>query len=101
MKYSIYQLDIKNPTVLEKHKMYESWDFLVKYCGGFNFDEYVNTYNGEVEDLGSTDAVLEKLFEQFNINHPTDFHGHSLSVSDVVILNGNKYYCDSCGWKKL
>ena len=100
MKYQIYQLDLKNEIVRESRKIYESWDFLEKYCGGFDFSLYQKTYEGEEEGENDFD-ILEKLFTKFNINHPADFFGHSMSVSDVVILNGKKYYCDSIGWKEI
>ena len=37
----------------------------------------------------------------FNLSKPNDFHGHSLSVSDVVELDGEKYYVERFGWKKV
>ena len=54
----------------------------------------------------STEPVTpEKLFEQFNMNRPGDFGGHSLSVSDIVaIKQGGQvsyYYCDDIGFKEL
>ena len=45
------------------------------------------------------EAILEGLYTRFNLNRPDDFHGHSLSVSDVIALNLNGqtecYYTDS------
>lgn len=49
----------------------------------------------------STSAKLEAIFTAFNHNHPIGFRGHSLSVSDVVSLNGEYYFCDSFGFKKI
>jgi hypothetical protein len=46
-------------------------------------------------------GVLESLFAKFNINHPADFKGHSLSVSDIIELNGKYYYCDSISFVQL
>jgi hypothetical protein len=37
----------------------------------------------------------------FNLEHPKDFRGHSLSVSDIVQMEDEFYYCDSFGWKKI
>jgi hypothetical protein len=48
----------------------------------------------------STSAKLEAIFTAFNFN-PIGFRGHSLSVSDVVSLNGEYYFCDSFGFKKI
>ena len=32
--------------------------------------------------------LLEQLYQKFNLARPTDYHGHSLSVSDVIMLQG-------------
>ena len=50
-------------------------------------------------------AALEELFIQFNVNHPADFKGHSLSVSDVIALKRqgqvDAFFVDSFGFKEL
>lgn len=66
----------------------------------FDIDDYGVVYEGEIQG-DNPNVVLEELFEIFNIRHPEDFHGQSLSVSDVVELDGVNYYCDSSGWVKL
>lgn len=49
--------------------------------------------------------TLEAIYERFNIQRPADFTGHSLSVSDVVVLNDGKSikacYVDSIGFAEL
>ena len=49
--------------------------------------------------------LLEQLYQKFNFARPTDYHGHSLSVSDVIMLNQNgkisAHYVDSIGFKEL
>lgn len=49
--------------------------------------------------------TLEDIFERFNLDHPQDFRGHSLSVSDIVVLNdGEKltaYFVDSMSFVEL
>ena len=67
---------------------------------GFSLNHYKSVYSGVVE---GNDAyqVLEDLFYIFNCNHPEDYKAHSLSVSDVVFLDGNYYYCDRFGWKLI
>ena len=48
---------------------------------------------------------LEDIYTRFNIDHPKDFKGHSLSVSDVVVLHQNgqdtAHYCDSVGFQQV
>ena len=47
---------------------------------------------------------LEAIFTRFNLDHPKDFKGHSLSVSDVVVLHQNgqdtAHYVDSIGYRQ-
>lgn len=49
--------------------------------------------------------LLEQLYQKFNFARPMDYHGHSLSVSDVIMLNQDgkisAHYVDSIGFKEL
>ena len=49
--------------------------------------------------------LLEQLYQKFNCDRPLDYHGHSLSVSDVIMLNQDgkisAHYVDSIGFKEL
>ena len=48
---------------------------------------------------------FEDIYTRFNIDHPKDFKGHSLSVSDVVVLHQNgqdtAHYVDNFGYKEV
>lgn len=71
-----------------------------------NCASYKKVYTGDIDELKcEQNQVLDKLFEKFNMNIPDGFTGHSLSVSDVVVLDigGKKkaYYVDSIGFKEL
>lgn len=72
--------------------------------GGVNPENYSIVYSGEIAE-GVQNKALEELYYKFNMEHPEDFRGHSMSVSDIVILdNGSEraaYFCDSFGFKKL
>lgn len=50
-------------------------------------------------------TCLEDIYTKFNIDHPEGFKGHSLSVSDVVVLHQNgqdtAHYVDSYGFQKV
>lgn len=92
--YEIYQLKSSNP------KAFMPLDFVNNRLGGVNFEEYKHVYSSEIEG-DDTIVMLETLFEIFNLRHPEDFLGHSLSMSDIVILDDKKYYCDSFGWKAI
>jgi len=90
MKYKIKQIkDLK-----QCDYSFEWWDWAKDK---FTLNDYEVVYEGEIDGVSPND-VLERLFVIFNINHPEDFKGHSLSVSDVVELEGVNYYCDNVGW---
>ena len=97
MKYKILQLNADNPNVLKDHKLFESWNMLNR-TSGFSKNDYKAIYEGEVEFDTSIRRTLDNIFRKFNIFRPSDFKGHSLSTSDVVVLNDQMYYCDSIGW---
>ena len=101
MKYQIYQItDIRNCAYA-----FVGWDMAK---GKFNSKDYKLVYSGILDDeYNNVDAsALNYLYEVFNTRHPEDFKGHSLSVSDVIVLindNGERknYYCDSFGWEVI
>lgn len=94
MKYKIKQIkDIKNCDYAFEH---------YDWCKDkINLNDYQVVYEGEIEVETDPISTLEKLFEIFNINHPEDYRGHSLSVSDIMELDGKNYYCDAFGWIEL
>lgn len=61
--------------------------------------------SAEYGRLPTREDKLETIYEKFNINHPADYRGHSLSVSDVVVLHINgensAHYVDSFGFTAL
>lgn len=62
---------------------------------------YQFIYHGKLEE----NQTLDSLFEQFNFDHPEGFCGHSLSVSDVVLLRReglvDAFYVDSSGFVEI
>ena len=94
MTYSIFQLPIENDNVFMSHSFTEKH-------GGVKFYEYKTVYTGEIAGTEPAE-ILEKLYVQFNINHPADYRGRSLSVSDLVALEDTgTFFCDSFGWKQI
>lgn len=69
------------------------------------FDHYEAVYSGSLPSDGSTEARLDDLYMKFNTAHPQDFTGHSLSVSDIVVLRQqgavSSHYVDSVGFVQL
>jgi hypothetical protein len=95
MKYKLYQIkDVENCSYI-----FSGFNFAQK-DKKFSLNDYEVVYEGEIEDY-SIEYTLEKLFDMFNIFYPEDFKGRSMSVSDVVELEGEFYYCDHIGFKKI
>lgn len=71
----------------------------------FNKGDVVKmAYDGEV--LGQTPLqACNNLFERFNIDHPADYRGRSMSVADVVVLTDGvrqfAFACASVGWTAI
>ena len=95
--YSLYQV--------KKEKLrdfaFMSFEDAERYNGegSVTLENYDKVY--EFEMYSSEDIRLDDIYMMFNVSRPDDFTGHSLSVSDVVEYNGDFYYCDDIGWKKL
>lgn len=94
-KYTIYQLPAQHENCFMRH----SW---CKAHGGVNLEDYNSVFVGHI---GGDDpnAILDLLFQLFNLgDYPKAFTGRSMSVSDVVVIEGlGTYFCDSFGWKKI
>lgn len=97
--YEIFQLKSGD----EMHDIrFEPLESLAKRGGKPDYANYEKVYEGNAADLsGDLGEKLESLYEKFNLDHPEDFKGHSLSVSDVVVLEDKAYYVDEVGYKLL
>ena len=93
MNYKIKQIkDVDNCEYAFKH---------YNWCKDqIDLDDYKVVYEGELEYPEMPNA-LEELFEIFNTRCPNDFKGRSMSVSDIVEVDGKNYYCDAAGWVEL
>lgn len=100
-KFQIYQL----PGGEKYHGVrFEGLDRLKAEGVQLNKDDYELVYEGIVGEFRGN-ATIEGIFTQFNTNHPEDFRGHSLSVSDVIVISlddkDTAYYCDSFGFTEM
>ncbi len=70
-----------------------------------DFSNYDKVYEGDMSTVNVRgDTVgdkLEAVFVKFNLDRPEDFKGHSLSVSDVVVMDDKAYYVDKVGFQPL
>ena len=90
--YSIYQADIHAPYV------FMSYNFALEH--GFNLEDYKRVWTGTIEAKNLV-AALEGLFTMFNVNHPSGYTGRSLSVSDIVCVNGKHYYTEGIFYTRI
>lgn len=74
-------------------------DFAMKH--GFNVNDYKEVYSYEDGGSLTIEDALNNAFYIFNMKCPASFKSHSLSVSDIVEVDGVKYYCDDFGWKEV
>ena len=96
--FAIYQLKDGEET---RDYRFEPLDRLRAVGLDVQRDNYELVYSAPLADGES----LEDIYRRFNIDHPADFTGHSLSVSDIVVLrNGDTetaHYCDSFGFAEV
>lgn len=98
-RYVIYQVRVNVPFAFLNWK-------LANKMADWSFKPYRSVWNGYEEAADDMDLV-NYLWEVFNTNHPDGYRGHSMSVSDVILVqnietNEKKYYyCDSFGWEDI
>ena len=96
--FSIYQLKDGDET---RDYRFEPYDRLQAAGLAVDRANYELVYTAPL----APDTSLEDIYTRFNIDHPTDFKGHSLSTSDVVVLHQNgqdtAHYADSYGYREV
>ena len=96
--FSIYQLKGGNETLDYR---FEPLDSI--HCNGLSVkpENYELVYEAPMTEKDN----LESIYTRFNVDRPADFTGHSLSVSDIVVLHqGGKdtaHYCDRAGFSEV
>ena len=97
-QFGIYQI---NETTDAGVYMFESKAYMERMGIELTRDKYDLVYVGE----WTPELDLEKIFTKFNIDRPADFKGHSLSMSDVVLVHENgentAHYVDTIGFAEL
>ena len=99
--FAIYQVSRDDPQNIRFMNM----DWLQSHDISVERGSYDLIYTAPLTATGSTDAKLEQLFQQFNLEKPVDFHSPSMSVSDIVALKQNGvvscHYVDSVGFQQI
>lgn len=100
--YAIFQLKREDSTT---DLRFMGSDWLQKKGLEPNKDNYDLIYTGRLYPSENRIDTLERLYHTFNTDHPEDFRGHSLSVSDIVALKEqgvvSYHYVDSIGYTEL
>lgn len=85
--------------------MFANYSYLQKKEMEPEIDRYEVVYHGSISMSEDVNRQLEDLYVKFNIDHPDDFRGHSMSVSDIVALKVagevSCYYVDAFGFVEL
>lgn len=96
--FEIYQVKRGNEYRDYRFESYESLE-------AFNLKVELKNYDFIYKGGLPAGTDLEDIFVKFNEQRPEDFKGHSLSVSDVVVLNkdghSSAHYVDSFGFKNI
>ena len=118
VRYGIWQLkrldvdEVNRSGFPDDYWGFMDYDFALSH--GFNKAAYEWVYDGAVmvrdddiengeepEFVGDVDRLLDKIFSTLNANRPSDFTGHSLSVSDIIVVGDEAYYVNDIGFEKL
>ena len=114
----LVEKDLKAKVRIEILQLKDSSEFKYQFAPykyavehGFSEDDYVSVWQGTCKNVLQKDCItlLDEIFRCFNCVTDEDgkrfqklkFKGHSLSTSDIVVLDGKKFYCDRCGWQEL
>ena len=100
--YAILQLRDIDET---RQEQFASLDYLHRQGKEPDIDHYEIVYTDDLPTFTDRDVMLESLYTKFNMDHSADFTGHSLSVSDIVVLKMGGvvscHYVDSVGFAEL
>ena len=99
--FAIYQVSRDDP----QNVRFMNLDWLKSHDISIDRSNYDLIYTAPLRESGTVPEQLEKLYEQFNLQKPADFHSPSMSVSDIVAIKQEGkvscHYCDSVGFTQI
>ena len=99
--FAIYQVSRDDP----QNVRFMNLDWLKSHDISIDRSNYALIYTAPLRESGTVPEQLEKLYEQFNLQKPADFHSPSMSVSDIVAIKQDGkvscHYCDSVGFTQI
>ena len=99
--FAIYQVSRDDP----QNMRFMNLDWLKSHGISIDRSNYDLIYTAPLRESGTVPEQLEKLYQQFNLEKPVDFHSPSMSVSDIVAIRQDGkvscHYCDSVGFTQI
>ena len=99
--FAIYQVSRDDP----QNVRFMNLDWLKSHDISIDRSSYDLIYTAPLRESGTVPEQLEKLYQQFNLEKPVDFHSPSMSVSDIVAIKQDGkvscHYCDSVGFTQI
>ena len=99
--FAIYQVSRDDP----QNVRFMNLDWLKSHDISVDRSNYDLIYTAPLSESGTVPEQLEKLYQQFNLEKPVDFHSPSMSVSDIVAIKQDSkvscHYCDSVGFTQI
>ena len=99
--FAIYQVSRDDP----QNVRFMNLDWLKSHDISIDRSNYDLIYTAPLRESGTVPEQLEKLYQQFNLQKPVDFHSPSMSVSDIVAIKQDGkvscHYCDSVGFTQI
>lgn len=99
--FAIYQVSRDDP----QNVRFMNLDWLKSHDISIDRSNYDLIYTAPLSESGTVPEQLEKLYQQFNLEKPVDFHSPSMSVSDIVAIRQDGkvscHYCDSVGFTQI
>ena len=99
--FAIYQVSRDDP----QNVRFMNLDWLKSHGISIDRSNYDLIYTAPLSESGTVLEQLEKLYQQFNLEKPVDFHSPSMSVSDIVAIKQDGkvscHYCDSVGFSQI
>ena len=99
--FAIYQVSRDDP----QNVRFMNLDWLKSHDISIDRSNYDLIYTAPLRESGTVPEQREKLYQQFNLEKPVDFHSPSMSVSDIVAIRQDGkvscHYCDSVGFTQI
>lgn len=99
--FALYQVQQDDPNGMR----FMNLDWLQAHNIPVSHDNYDLVYTAPLKGQGSIKQLLEEVYQQFNLDHPADYHSPSMSISDIVAIKQNGvvscHYTDSIGFKEI